>query len=254
MSDAASELSFEHATYEAKGSASPGEAHRPPCSSCNGPLGDEYWKLHSHVVCAGCSTRFEATMASSQSKASFGKAALLGGGTALGCGILYAIFVAFTGVQLALVTIFIAYLVAKVIRKCSSGIGGRRYQILAVALTYMASSMGYAPAIFDELGSSQTEQAAVSTTTEKKAEAQASSAPDSAKSTNPMSGSEVALGAAFCFALVLAAPVLAAFEAPIGLLIVAFGLWEAWKRSAAVPLALEGPFRVASVPETAPVG
>ncbi len=254
MSDAASELSFEHATYDAKNSASPGEPQRPPCSSCNGSLGDEYWKLHSHVVCAGCRARFEATMASSQSKASFGKAALLGGGTALGCGIVYAMFVAFTGYQLALVTIFIAYLVATVIRKCSSGMGGRRYQILAVALTYLASSMGYAPAIFDELGSPQKEQAATSTTTEKKAEADASSSPDSAKSTKPMSGAEVTLGLAFCFALILAAPVLAAFEAPIGLLIVAFGLWEAWKRSAALPLALEGPFRVASAPESAPVG
>ena len=36
----------------------------------------------------------------------------------------------------------------------------------------------------------------------------------------------------------------------MGLLIVGFGLWEAWKLTRGLPLSLEGPFRVAPTPVT----
>ena len=39
-------------------------------------------------------------------------------------------------------------------------------------------------------------------------------------------------------------------EAPIGVLIVGFGLWEAWKLSRGIPIRIEGPYRVA--PSTGP--
>jgi hypothetical protein len=55
---------------------------------------------------------------------------------------------------------------------------------------------------------------------------------------------------AILLAITLAAPVLAATSAPIGLLIVGFGLWEAWKLSRGLPLTLDGPYRTA--PATGP--
>jgi hypothetical protein len=47
------------------------------------------------------------------------------------------------------------------------------------------------------------------------------------------------------FALTMAAPFLVAVEAPLGLLIVGFALWEAWRMSRGLPLSLDGPYRVA---------
>jgi hypothetical protein len=44
--------------------------------------------------------------------------------------------------------------------------------------------------------------------------------------------------------IVIAAPFLAFEDAPMGLLIIAFGLWEAWRLSRGVPRAISGPFRV----------
>lgn len=234
---ASAELSFDKATYMAEAGAG------PPCANCNGALGDQYWQWQSRAICESCRGRVASVLEASQSKKAFGRAALLGGATALGCGIAYAIFVAVTDYQLALVTIAIAFLIAKVMRRCSAGIGGRKFQILAVALTYLASAMGYAPAVWSGLReASATHQeakgpksAAVSAAVQEKNESSAEQA--------GLGGAIV--GVALIFAFTLAAPILAATDAPIGLLIVGFGLWEAWKLSRGVPLSLDGPYRVA---------
>jgi hypothetical protein len=48
----------------------------------------------------------------------------------------------------------------------------------------------------------------------------------------------LALAAVFCYSL----PILVGIQQPIGLLIVAFALWEAWKLNRRVPLVFNGPF------------
>jgi hypothetical protein len=55
---------------------------------------------------------------------------------------------------------------------------------------------------------------------------------------------------AIFLAITLAAPLLAATNAPMDLVIVGFGLWEAWKLSRGLPLTLDGPYRAA--PATGP--
>jgi hypothetical protein len=151
-----------------------------------------------------------AGFAKANTGAAFGKAVLLGGLTAIGCGIGYAVFVSVTRMQLALITIGIAYVVASVVRKASGGFSGPRFQVLAVVLTYLASTMGYAPGLLTALRE------------------------------------DGAPHAVSLLITMLAAPFLELTSAPIGVLIVGFGLWEAWRRSRGVPAALEGPFRVAA--------
>jgi hypothetical protein len=230
MTETGGALSFDRAAY-----ASPDGG--PPCANCKRPLGDEYWKWQSNAICTECKGRVESTLAKSKSGKAFGKAVLLGGGTALGCGIAYAVFVAATQMQIAFATIGIAFLVARVIRKASAGVGGRRFQVLAVALTYVASAMGYLPPIVKGIQRSA----------EQHQQAEAKSAPaDGAPSAKPASSPlGVVVALAFLAGLTLAAPFLELTEAPIGLLIVLFGLWEAWKLSRGVPLVVEGPYRTA---------
>jgi hypothetical protein len=176
----------------------------------------------------------------------------MGGGVALACGVAYAIFVAATQYQLALVTIGIAFVIAKAIRKASGGLGGLRFQILAVVLTYLASAMGYAPAVWKAVTSAPSHQSAnaSSETSGAKADGSKESTKDVGEKPKP-SGAGLAIAIVLLFALTLAAPIFSATEAPIGLLIVIFGLWEAWKLSRAIPLKLEGPFAVAP-PQTGP--
>lgn len=245
--DTADSLSFEKATYETSGDQG------TPCANCNGSLGEQYWQWQTRPVCATCRATISETLAASQSKKAFGRAVVLGGLTALGCGIAYAVFVAVTDYQLALLTIGIAFVVAKVLRHCSKGVGGRKYQVLALVLTYFASAMGYAPAIisgFREGADEQTgEAAAAARDASATADAASSSASPVAATTSASASAPAAgtllIGIAALIAFLMAAPILAATQAPMGLLIVGFGLWEAWKLTQGLSLTLEGPFRVA---------
>jgi hypothetical protein len=51
-----------------------------------------------------------------------------------------------------------------------------------------------------------------------------------------------------------ALPILIGFQAPIGLLIVAFALWEAWKINRKVSIIFNGPFRVGDLESEPPLG
>jgi hypothetical protein len=140
-----------------------------------------------------------------------------------------------------------------------------------VVLTYCASSCGYAPDVFQSLTSDDSSESASEAkgaeakgadgaNDKEKAgvEAADSKAPTetaihaAAKPTSPL---WLVFGAAVMGAFILAAPFLAITEAPIGFLIILFGLWEAWKRSRAFPVVMHGPYRagapVVSVPPAA---
>jgi hypothetical protein len=164
----------------------------------------------------------------------------------------YAIFVGMTKIQFALITIGIGYLVAKTVRKASGGLSGRKFQVLAVVLTYLAATMGYAPGILGALKDSADKHHAAT------AASGTPAAPGAAPASPPAPGAsedegakkpvgvmELVLGIGILLGIMLAAPFLEITDAPLGLLIVLFGLWEAWRLSRGVNLAIEGPFRVA---------
>lgn len=260
------DLRFDRATYAA---ANAPAANVAPCGNCGRPLGDPYWKLGEHLVCAYCHERLEATLERSKSAASFGKALFQGGAVALGCGIAYAIFAGVSHMQLAILTIGMAYLIAKVVRKASGGFSGRRFQVLAVVLTYCASSCGYAPEVFQSLTSDDSSESASDAKDGAKETADSPKATGGVEATDSKTPGESAIhaaakptsplwllfGAAVMGGFILAAPFLAITEAPIGFLIIVFGLWEAWKRSRAFPIVMHGPYRAgAPVMGGPPVG
>jgi hypothetical protein len=255
MSDIGPDLRFDKASY-----ASAGEG-AIPCSQCKRPLAEQYWKLQKFLLCDSCKHGVSASLEKSQSASSFAKALVQGGLVALGCGIAYAVFVGVTKIQLALVTIGIAFLVAKTVRKASNGLSGRKFQVLAVVLTYVASTMGYAPGILAALKDSadkhqvgEVAAPAGSSVAAAPGAPAATPSPGDAPGVAPEAGDghpnksvgalELVLGFAMLLGIMLAAPFLEITEAPIGVLIVLFGLWEAWKLSRPANLTIEGPFRV----------
>ena len=254
------QLSFDEAQYEGAASAA------APCTGCGAGIEHEYWTWEDRVLCTRCKAGTEQTFAKASSGKSFLKAWLFGGLTALGCGIAYAVFVAVTDIQLALATIGIAFVIANVVRRAAQGVGGRRFQILAVALTYFASAMGYAPAIWEGMKGTPSEETASSgtppadaasgsiandrtdTREQDRAMDAASKTPPTAAAASGTSAGQLLLAILFLIGITLAAPFLAIADAPIGFLIVMFGLWEAWKQSRAGTTSIEGPFQVTASP------
>ena len=236
------------------------------CSVCHRTIRTEYWQVGGDkILCGPCRKIVDETGARANGGAAFGKAFLYGGGAALACGTGYAIFVAVSNFQFALVTIGIGWAVATAIQKVTRGFGGRKYQILAVALTYFATTMSYAPAIFNELrslghnhtSSGSTAPGATGEPASAPANAPApeqapEQAPESADSPAPASRMNpgVALLAlvAIIVAFMLAAPFLglgsAGISGLLGLLIIFFGLRMAWRISRGIQPTITGPHQV----------
>jgi hypothetical protein len=55
---------------------------------------------------------------------------------------------------------------------------------------------------------------------------------------------ETAFGIAFILALLYLAPILSGFDNVIGILIIGFALWEAWRLNQRSHIEIKGPFRV----------
>lgn len=128
----------------------------------------------------------------------------LGGGVAgaiVGAGVYYAVR-ALTGYEIGIIAIAFGWLVGKGVSRGSGGRGGPRYQALAIVLTYLGTASTHVPAVLEELRK----------------------APDASEPVRQ--GFAGAIGFA---GLVLARPVLAGAENVIGLIILAIGLYEAWK-------------------------
>jgi hypothetical protein len=246
------EIDFEHAEIADGGQG-------VACATCRQPIATEYWQFLDKILCEGCRDQVGRAESAARGGAALGKSLLRGGAVAFGCGVAYAIFVGVTSIQFALITIGIGWAVGTAIQKVTGGFGTRRHQVLAVALTYFASSMGYLPAIFKGLSQSaathQVEGAPASTAT---AAPSPTSAPADAPPAAPTPASaprEQGGGVGFAllvltvFSVVfmLAAPIIeitSGFSGILGALIIFFGLQTAWRTSRGVGARLTGPYRV----------
>lgn len=259
-------LDFDRA--EPAGAAAGPEGEHVQCGLCGRAITDEYWQSLGKILCASCREAVELQAASTGKAATFGKAFLLGGVVALGCGIGYAVFVGVSKIQFALVTIGIGWAVGRSIQRVTRGFGGVKYQVLAVALTYFASSMGYLPAVFKGLARSG----------DATAQSPASAAPSSSPSSSstdpppvpgrdgerpaapvtppapapPMGGARLAASLAFLTAVagffMLAAPFLELGDGLgglLGLAIIFFGMRTAWRISKGIQATITGPHLLA---------
>jgi hypothetical protein len=96
------------------------------------------------MLCGSCAERVQRERPA-DSHAAFVRALLFGaGGAVLGLA-LYATFTILTDMIFGYISLAVGYIVAKAMMMGSKGIGGRRYQIAAVILTYAAVSMAAIP-------------------------------------------------------------------------------------------------------------
>ncbi len=121
-------------------------ADRPTmqCAACRQPIGGSYFKIKGSPVCAGCTEAIRAKMPR-DSTGAFLRAIVLGIVGALIGLALYVAFALATGLIIGWVSLAVGWIVGKAMHLGSGGVGGRRYQVVAVALTYLAVAMSAVP-------------------------------------------------------------------------------------------------------------
>jgi len=128
---------FATAEYSGK----PGE---PACKSCGQSISGAYYRVNAALTCAACAQRIQEQMPK-DSHSAFVRGVLFGvGGAILGL-LIYVAFALATGWMVGYISLAVGYIVAKAIVKGSGGVGGRRYQMAAVLLTYIAVSLAAVP-------------------------------------------------------------------------------------------------------------
>ncbi len=114
------------------------------CTFCNQPIAGQYYRVNGKMACSSCADRAHRELPN-DSHTAFMRGLLFGAGAAIVGLVLYAAFAIVTGLLIGYVSLAVGYIVGKGIKIGSKGMGGRRYQIAAVLLTYAAVSLAAIP-------------------------------------------------------------------------------------------------------------
>lgn len=225
------------------------DAGSPVCARCRAGIAATYYEVNGHVVCASCKAELEQAPAGNGPSRLLRATAYGFGAAVLGAGIYYAILAA-TGYEIGLVAIAVGWLVGRAVHKGSSGAGGWAYQTLAIGLTYLAIVSTYVPFIvrsaMEDRGKPNAAVSATATpaTTAGADSVRVGSTAARDASHGKMTLGKFALGVLALVAIAAAAPFLAGMENVLGLVIIGFALYQAWKMNRRVPLAISGPYAV----------
>ena len=235
----------------------PGPAAPPACAQCHRPL-DEYFALGGHMFCRTCIDGFRAG-------ASFWRALLYGAAPRVVGTIVWFAILKLFNYELGIIGIVVGLFVGVAVRKGARGLGGWKFQALAMALTYVSITASYVPLVLKsmvdaaEQGREEDEGRARGGRNGERGRAPAPGAPPAAepgakKPPAEVSGGAVAFAFLVVFGIALAMPFLAGAGNFMGWIIIGIALYEAWKLNRRVPIT--GPFRFGgglSVPAPAPV-
>jgi hypothetical protein len=256
---------FEPLTFDS--SAAPGAAS---CKLCGTPLRGSYHMVNDNITCAKCRFAAEERLQGGTSAAGLVRAIAFGLGAAIVGAAAYYAFTKATGIEWALLTGLVGLGVGKAVNIGGNGHGGRKFQVVALALTWFAMAGAYMPFMLEGAGSGA-EKARV------KISAQAQATVDSIRQAN---GADAPLDSATLAALARAqdratraknfklplsvaliaivaglftAPILVAIASPISGLFIGYALYRAWKfNRGGEQISVGGPFRLQSAPGTPP--
>jgi hypothetical protein len=230
------------------------------CHACQRTVHTEYYDVSGQPTCAECRAKIETLTETPSGIGPLVKAGLFGLAAGIAGAIIYYAVIAITDFEIGIVAILIGYMVGYAVRKGAGGRGGRRFQVLAVALTYMAVAFAYTPIVVKAAlkdSSKQEEKSAAATETTPAAGTENTPAAAQSASTAEPDGTTAAVALLMLCGLVVSLPVLVVFGSlPSGLisgLIIFFGMQQAWKMTATPALAITGPYRVGTPAPTAGV-
>jgi hypothetical protein len=223
---------------------SPGDDH---CQFCHQPITATYFRVNDAMACLGCTEKARGELAK-DTHAAYMRGLLYGVGAAVVGMILYATFAIMTGIIIGYVSLAVGWMVGNAILKGSGGVGGRRYQITAVLLTYCAVSMAAVPVWIHYAGKQKQTQeqdlAARQRQLEKEFGQQGQPVIPAPNKARPSVAGAIAM-----LALIgIASPFIEIWEAGpsfgtiIGFAILIVGIRVAWRITAGRPLEIYGPF------------
>jgi hypothetical protein len=217
----------------------PGGDH---CQFCHQPIGLTYFRANDAMTCPTCAESMRGELAK-DTHAAFMRALLFGVGAAILGLILYATFAIVTGIVIGYASLAVGWLVGKAMITGSKGVGGRRYQIVAVLLTYAAVSMAAIPVMIDYARKHPRE---LQTQQKSPASDNLDSSPSGQAKPRRATSPGIGIALAQLALWGLASPFLELFGEPmgglIGLFILFIGMRFAWRFTAAKPLEIFGPF------------
>jgi hypothetical protein len=213
MSDAPPPTAIQFDRAEFKGDPVP-----VACATCGSAIRSAYYQVGQAITCEQCRWRIDSEAGAGSAIGRFLKATILGVlAGAVGAGLYYAVR-ALTGYEFGLIAVVVGLLVGGAVRMGSGHRGGVPYQLLAMFLTYASIISTYLPYMIEGYRQQTADEAY---------------------------GPLVKI---FIMAVVVviafASPFLAGFENIIGIVIIAIGLYEAWKINRKADRTVTGPFRV----------
>ena len=241
--DPAPRLQFDTAIEPKRIGADGSERLQATCAACGRPIADAYFDINGTTVCETCHGEIARQAETPRGVGILVRAIAFGVAAAVAGAALYYAVIAITKLEIGIVAIAIGYMVGFSVRKGAGG-GGRRFQVIALVLTYWAVGLAYTPLAFKEIANAPHERqgAAKAGTAIQTSERTDSKGPPSAVGL----GIGLALLAGFSFAL----PVLAVLGSlPGGIIsaaIIVFGMQQAWRMTGAPRLVITGPYRIAS--------
>ena len=262
----------------------PGAAPFMSCSECRAPMRAQYFVVNDRPVCTKCRSTYAQRIARTDGQGALLRVGIQGALVALaGIVALIAVSIVWPPARIFLL-IPIGYLVGKQMMKALDGYSNRRFQYLAVALTYGCFLTGFAvaagieekstrerlavnrakmqgtmatqtDALRDELGdltaaAAPAEDAEASTDDEASPDEETATAP-AAEADDDDTGPGLGLG----LAVLLFLPVLALLQfgltfSAAGLMSLGYALYQAWHQTdgQGLHLSLSGPYRVGQGP------
>jgi hypothetical protein len=250
-------LQFDRAVH-----AEPSSSSRPTCAQCTKVITDAYFHDGDQTLCTDCGKVRQEMAVPDRAARTFIRAGVFGGGAALLGALLYYGVMAFLELEIGIVAIAIGWFVGRAVAKATRGRSGRRHQVLALSLTYLSVALAYAPIALKGVKSGAEEAKIAADSVAKATRAPAPTAA-LADSTPAVAGRSTAArtsgddaptagGVLLAFVVlggfVLVLPIIAAVGSmPSGILsilIIGFGLRQAWRISLASNAVITGPHAI----------
>jgi hypothetical protein len=241
----------------------------PACATCGRPIQASYYQVGNTILCSECREGFVRVVEVGKTGSSFARAFVYGAAAMLVGSVVWYVIRQATGYEIGLVAIGIGILVGKAVMRGSGGFGGKRYQALAIGLTYASIALTSVPAIVSALAEKASAEevspsagpgatpagpagpaAAPSDPSAPPAGKPAGEAPAAPASSPSVLG--LLAACAIIIALALASPFLGGFDNILGLVIIGIGLYEAWKITRYTPPVIHGPFEISAAPAVVP--
>jgi hypothetical protein len=232
-------LSFDRAQF----------ANDPPprdaCAFCQRLLTGDYFRVGTHLACSTCAANAQALTPPDSHKA-FSRAMLFGViAAAFACAI-YALLQINLPFNIGYFAVGVGWVIGRAMKQGAQHHGGRRYQIAAAILTYMAITVAFVPVAYHAMSEHKATTTATQTSTSPNADTGKNAAATNPKTPAKSGFGTVLLALLMLLGIGLISPVLILFSSPfhglINLVIIAVGVRFAWQFTASPRVDVQGPF------------